>query len=106
MLDRLATLFQLRPSPLHLGVREVPVAVVDRVQAELGSRLSGADQPCEGEQTWGGRLSGMRQPQQHIGDESNRNLSAHCVLGRAEELADPQCLLDPAEEQLDLPAVF
>lgn len=34
------------------------------------------------------------------------DLRLHCVLARAQELLDPQMLLDPFEEQLDLPTIL
>src|SRR5258707_6271249 len=43
-------------------------------------------------------------PQQQISDHGGEDLQADRVLGAAEELAKLQMLLDPAEQQLDLPA--
>jgi hypothetical protein len=43
-------------------------------------------------------------PQQQISDHGSEYLQADGVLGATEELAQLQMLLDPAEQQLDLPA--
>ena len=64
----------------------------------------GADQSGEGERAVDGSLSGLGQAQQQEGDEGDGDLDAHGVLTGAEEVADLQGLLDPAEEQLDSPA--
>src|SRR5258708_11488007 len=45
-------------------------------------------------------------PQQQISDHGSDDLQADRVLGAAEELAKLQMLLDPAEQQFDLPAGF
>jgi hypothetical protein len=45
-------------------------------------------------------------PQQQISDHGSEDLQADRVLGAAEELAKLQMLLDPAEQQFDLPAGF
>ncbi len=42
--------------------------------------------------------------QEQEGDEDDGDLDAYGVLGGAEEMADFQGLLDPAEEQFDRPA--
>ncbi len=42
---------------------------------------------------------------QHISANGDPNLRLHCVLGLPVERLDPQMLLDPFEEQLDLPAL-
>ena len=41
---------------------------------------------------------------QHVGRDSDPDLGLHRVLGRAVESLDTQVLLDPFEEELDLPA--
>ena len=41
---------------------------------------------------------------EHVDRDGDPDLRLHGVLGCAEELLDPQMLLDPFEEQLDLPA--
>ena len=43
---------------------------------------------------------------QHIDGDGNPDLSLDCVLGGPVEGLDPQVLLDPFEEQLDLPAAL
>ncbi len=40
---------------------------------------------------------------QHVGGHGAPDLRLHCVLARAQKLLDAQVLLDPFEEQLDLP---
>jgi hypothetical protein len=49
-------------------------------------------------------LRDLGQADQEIGDESDSDLCAHGILAGAEEPGDPEVLLDPFEEQLDLPA--
>ena len=51
-------------------------------------------------------LPGVRQSQQQERDQRDGDLNAHRVLGGADEALDLQTLLDPAEEQLDLPALL
>ncbi len=41
---------------------------------------------------------------EHIDAHGNPNLSLHSILGGAKEAFDTQVLLDPFEEQFDLPA--
>ena len=43
---------------------------------------------------------------QYINGDRNPDLSFHGVLGGPIEGLDPQVLLDPLEEQLDLPPTF
>ena len=43
---------------------------------------------------------------EHVGGHGAPNLRLDCVLAVAQELLDAQVLLDPFEEQLDLPATF
>ena len=38
--------------------------------------------------------------------ESSGDLNAHCVFGNTDEALNSQSLLDPAEEQFDLPSLF
>src|SRR5215813_4396365 len=49
-------------------------------------------------------MQARRDAQQQIGDHGCQDLQADGVLVVAEELADGEMLLDPAEQQLDLPA--
>src|SRR5580700_6222899 len=49
---------------------------------------------------------GMEQTQQQECDQCRINLRLHRVLGAAKERFDPKVLLDPLEEQLDLPALL
>ena len=44
--------------------------------------------------------------QDEEGDQGDSDLNAHCVFGNADEALDSQGLLDPAEDQFDLPALF
>ena len=39
-------------------------------------------------------------------DDGNVNLNAHCIVALTPERLDLEVLLDPFEEQLDLPSVF
>src|SRR5688572_12305449 len=64
----------------------------------------GADQAGEGERACDRFGGGLGEAQDKEGDESDGDLNAHGVLGDPEEMPDLQGLLDPAEEQLDLPA--
>ena len=43
---------------------------------------------------------------EHLGEHGAPNLRLDCVLAVAQKLLDAQVLLDPFEEQLDLPAAF
>lgn len=43
---------------------------------------------------------------QHVGGHVAPDLRFHCVLAGAEKSLNAQVLLDPLEEQLDLPAAF
>jgi hypothetical protein len=64
----------------------------------------GANEPCECEDAGDRALDRMRHAQQQIGDQSCGYLCPDGVQRGAEEAADFEGLLDPAEEQLDLPA--
>jgi hypothetical protein len=64
----------------------------------------GAHETSEGERAFDGCCGVLSQPQQQEGDEGDSHLDTHGILGGAEEVADLEGLLDPAEEQLDLPA--
>ena len=64
----------------------------------------GAHEAGEGEDAGDRLLRGVRHAQQQIGDQGDGDLGSHGILASAEEAADLQGLLDPAEEQLDLPA--
>ena len=64
----------------------------------------GADQSGEDGRTLNVFLSGLGQAQQQKGDECDRDLDSHGILGGADEAGDLEGLLDPAEEQLDGPA--
>ena len=43
---------------------------------------------------------------EHVGGYGAPDLRLDCVLAVAQKLLDAQVLLDPFEEQLDLPAAF
>ena len=47
----------------------------------------------------------LRDSDQHIGADCNPDLRLHCVLAGAQKRLDAQVLLDPFEEQFDLPTV-
>ena len=47
----------------------------------------------------------LRDGDQHVGGYGDPDLRLHRVLAGAEEHLDAQMLLDPLEEQLDLPAL-
>ena len=63
----------------------------------------GADEAGEGERAFDGVLGRLGQTQEHEGDQRHGDLEAHGVLAGADEVADFQRLLDPAEEQLNAP---
>ena len=46
----------------------------------------------------------MQNAQQQEGDQRNIDLGAHGVFAAAEKAADLEVLLEPLEQQLDLPA--
>ncbi len=66
----------------------------------------GADEAGEGERARDDLLSSVRETQQQECDERHGDLDADGILRCAEEFPDPQRLLDPAEEQLDLPSLL
>ena len=77
-----------------------PVELLDRSQLhQVDPHEAG-----EGKKAGDADVSGVRHAQQQVGDQCHRDLDAYGILAGAEELADLQRLLDPAEEQLDLPA--
>jgi hypothetical protein len=48
----------------------------------------------------------LRKAQDNEGDQGNGDLDAYRILGEADEVPDAQGLLDPAEEQFDLPTLL
>jgi hypothetical protein len=68
---------------------------------EVGTHEAG-----ELEGAWNGLLVILSPAQEQEGDEGDGDLDAHGVLGGSEEVADFECLLDPAEEQLDGPTAL
>ena len=64
----------------------------------------GADEAGESKWAFDALLCRLGNAEQQVGDQGYGQLDAHSVLAGAEELLDPQRLLDPAEEQLDLPS--
>src|ERR1700759_4638112 len=48
----------------------------------------------------------LDQPNQQIGDEGDGDLAANGIVAAAEKACDLEVLLDPFEEQLDLPALL
>ena len=73
-----------------------------------GPALEGGlgDEAGDGLEAEPGSGSGLREPQQQVGDERGDDLDAHGILAGAEEVPDLQVLLDPLEEELDLPALL
>lgn len=63
-------------------------------------------QPCEGQESCDAALGGMGHAQEQEGDKCDGDLNAHGVLGSTEKVADFEGLLDPAEEQFDVPAAL
>src|SRR3990172_12098435 len=66
----------------------------------------GANQTGEGERAAEDSSGGLSEEKQKESDKGDGDLDTHGVLGSAEEVADLEGLLDPAEEQLDLPATL
>src|SRR5262245_50977606 len=66
----------------------------------------GTDEASELEQAGDGMLSVFRHAQKQVGNEGDRDLDAHSVFRHPDEALDAQGLLDPAKEQLDLPALL
>src|SRR6202011_5187152 len=64
------------------------------------------NKPGKAQRTADGGLQSLRHAQQQKSDQGDGHLDADCVVGGAEEAGDLQCLLDPAEEQLDAPAAL
>ena len=66
------------------------------------------DEPREGAGLRDGGLGVMGvmgKPEQQVGDQGGEDLDLHGVLGGADEAADPEVLLEPFEDQFDLPAL-
>src|SRR5215475_10581373 len=87
------------------------VAGVDRCRfADLGNRASReqelADELSETDWQHGDAVDPRRDAQQQIGDHRREDLQPNGVLVVAEELADREMLLDPAEQQFDLPSAL
>ncbi len=61
------------------------------------------DQPDEVEWPRHRLLARVSQAQQQKDGQGDEDLTSHGILGGADELADRQRLLDPTEEQLDIP---
>src|SRR5712671_5178441 len=51
-------------------------------------------------------VGALGDPQQRIGDHCGEELQPDCIIIVSEELADLEVLLDPAEQEFDLPAAF
>ena len=64
----------------------------------------GSHETREGKWAFDRFLGGVRHRQQQIRDRCDGQLDADGVRAGADELRDPERLLDPAEEQLDLPS--
>jgi len=63
-------------------------------------------QAREGERSFDGFLGCVGEAEQQVSDQRHGDLDANGVLGCADEVVDPEGLLDPAEEQLDGPAAL
>jgi hypothetical protein len=63
----------------------------------------GAHQASEFERAVHCFLGSLREPQEKEGNERNRDLNANGVLGDTDKVLDAQGLLDPTEEQFDIP---
>ncbi len=61
------------------------------------------DQAGERQRACDGGLGFLGHAQQQECDQGGGDLGSHGVLGDAEEAGDLERLLDPAEEQLDIP---
>jgi hypothetical protein len=88
--------------PLAQGVDGLDRRSIELVEAPTMHDV-GFDEPREGQRTANGGLQLLRHAQQQEGDQGDGDLDADGVVGGAEEAGDLQCLLDPAEEQLDIP---
>jgi len=66
----------------------------------------GTDEPGKFERAVHRFLSELRHAQDEKRDQGDGDLNADCILGDADEAPDPKRLLDPAEEQFDLPALL
>ena len=65
-----------------------------------------SDEAGEGEGLFDGFLCCLSHSEEDVADQGDEELCAHAVFGGCEEVADLEVLLDPFEEQLDLPALF
>lgn len=70
---------------------------VEQVVQVASVHQVGADEAGEGERTFDELLGGLGHPQQQEGDQGDGDLNADGVFAGAEEMADFQGLLDPAE---------
>lgn len=66
----------------------------------------GSDEPGEGEQALHGVLQGMGHAQEQERDQRDGDLNAHGILRCPEEVPNFEAVLDPTEEQFDLPAAL
>jgi hypothetical protein len=66
----------------------------------------GADEPGKFERTVYRFLSKLGHAQDEKRDQGDGYLNTNCILGDANKALDSKRLLDPAEEQFDLPALF
>ena len=64
------------------------------------------DEVGEAQDGHGDAVSARCNAQQRVGDHCGKELQADGIFVVAEELADLEMLLDPAEQKLDLPAAF
>ncbi len=76
------------------------MGVKEAVEAPAMHQI-GADETGEGEWAGDGFLCGLRHAQQQEGDQGNGDMDGDGIFAGAEEAADVEDLLDPAEEQLD-----
>jgi hypothetical protein len=95
------------PLERHLsGVGEDRGFAVEQAIERSAMHQVDPDQAGEGERAGDGLLPGLGQWQQQKDDQRDGDLDAHGIFAGAEEAADLEGLLDPAEEQLDGPAAL
>ncbi len=66
----------------------------------------GAHQTSKSKRAFRDGLGRLRQPQEHKDGQCDGDLNAYGIFGDADKALDPQGLVDPAEEQFDLPALL
>src|SRR5580704_15160167 len=90
---------EVGPGPGGIDLRRL-VDAGDRFAQEEGE----ADELSEADRRHGKAMQARGDAQQEEGDHGGQDLQANGVVGASDEAADIEMLLDPSEQQLDLPS--